>query len=399
MKLHFERLIFNTFLLLFSLRLTVFIDNSIFNQIFGGLCIVLLVLFVQFKPIRMKIQAWTFTFLVLLIFVVSAITIVKFDYDLTLFFYDTLRYLAILALFLIGGLSPRYLSPHTVLAAFLLIISFHCVFAIFDIVSGDILKIGGQLRLAGFFEHSAKFGLFFGFASLVLFLLLKNRIGNSVMVFTIVVIVLGLLAYNNTLRIIFGVMASAAFYYIVIKKKIVYLIIIVTSAFFLVMLNQEVKERFVSIVESEINPSKLVYGEKLDNSLQWRLLQWRMLITDWHEKHKLTGAGIGQETKLEGIKKPDGEPFISHSDFVKILIETGVLGFVTFLFIVLGFYRFNIRVFKEQGIHDGLLLFFFFLICSILGSAMFTESFLAYIFALGYLSELKTTHGTPTEIS
>src|SRR5690606_7458507 len=102
----------------------------------------------------------------------------------------------------------------------------------------------------------------------------------------------------------------------------------------------------------------------------------------------LTGAGIGQETKLDGIKKPDGVPFISHSDFVKITIETGLIGLAIFIPIIIYFYRLNRKILDRHGLESGQIVFYYFLLCSVLGSALHTESFFLYLYGLGYLSVL-----------
>lgn len=388
-----SRLVITLFLIFLMFRLTVFIDNSAFNRLFGILAILYLGASLTLRPVRLSVSAWLTLSALLLVIGLGAITIFINDYDPFLFVYDVSRYLTIIALFRIGADSTAHLSPKKIKTAFLGIVVFHLLFAVFEFASGDVVLIGGQLRLGGFFEETAKFGLFFGLVSLILFLLFMHD-RNRGLFLTLLLLVLWFLAYNNTMRIIAALLSSFAFYYVVLQRRIGYLILILTTALFLGLLNEEVKERFTSVIQSEILPSKITYGEKLDNSFQWRILQWSMLIEDWYQKHPLTGAGIGQETKLDGIKKPTGEPFISHSDFVKILIETGLIGFGVFIMVISYFYKLNRRILNRHNLRDGLLVFYYFLLCALLGSALHTESFFFYLYVLGYMSTLEPSQKT-----
>jgi O-antigen ligase len=60
------------------------------------------------------------------------------------------------------------------------------------------------------------------------------------------------------------------------------------------------------------------------NALDWRYYQWTLLLKDWKDKPVL-GWGLG--TTDSYITPQDNIP---HNDFLRLLVETGVIGFIVF---------------------------------------------------------------------
>jgi O-antigen ligase len=60
------------------------------------------------------------------------------------------------------------------------------------------------------------------------------------------------------------------------------------------------------------------------NALDWRFYQWTLLLKDWRAKPVL-GWGLGT---TDSYITPQGN--IPHNDFLRLLVETGVLGFIVF---------------------------------------------------------------------
>lgn len=60
------------------------------------------------------------------------------------------------------------------------------------------------------------------------------------------------------------------------------------------------------------------------NSFNWRLLQWRDLLIDW-QRHPLMGYGLGTTKELSVFNTT------SHNDYIRFLVEEGVVGFSLFL--------------------------------------------------------------------
>jgi O-antigen ligase len=60
------------------------------------------------------------------------------------------------------------------------------------------------------------------------------------------------------------------------------------------------------------------------NSLDWRFSQWSLLIKDWHG-HPGLGWGLGATDSFI-----DPQSNIPHNDFLRLLVETGVVGVIVF---------------------------------------------------------------------
>lgn len=63
------------------------------------------------------------------------------------------------------------------------------------------------------------------------------------------------------------------------------------------------------------------------NSLSWRLQYWRRSL-DLLEENPVTGVGIG----MVGERMPEGVP--PHNDYVRALVETGVVGLASYLILI-----------------------------------------------------------------
>jgi O-antigen ligase len=67
-----------------------------------------------------------------------------------------------------------------------------------------------------------------------------------------------------------------------------------------------------------------------NSSLAWRLHKWKMLIPEW-ESSPIFGRGLGTTTTGVG---PPGNPYVSkppHNEYIRYLVETGVVGLALLL--------------------------------------------------------------------
>ncbi|MBA3288760.1 MAG: O-antigen ligase family protein [Acidimicrobiia bacterium] len=86
-----------------------------------------------------------------------------------------------------------------------------------------------------------------------------------------------------------------------------------------------VRERIANVTPGPDAPRQ-------ESSLQWRLDHWAEIIP-WNEDNQLTGIGFGMVRQLdENLKAP-------HNDYVKAYVETGWLGLIAFLTLIVGFVR------------------------------------------------------------
>jgi O-antigen ligase len=89
-----------------------------------------------------------------------------------------------------------------------------------------------------------------------------------------------------------------------------------------------------------------------NTSLGWRLHKWKMLIPEW-EKSPIFGQGLGTTTTGEG---PPGNPYVRkppHNEYIRYLVETGVVGLTILLAALTLLIRGLVRRRKIPGTLDG----------------------------------------------
>jgi O-antigen ligase len=81
------------------------------------------------------------------------------------------------------------------------------------------------------------------------------------------------------------------------------------------------------IFNPNIDVSRAILLQKTDNNtFNWRLYHWTALIEQW-KKSKLLGYGLATAIYVA----PPDSPFIPHNDYVRALVEGGLVGLSTFL--------------------------------------------------------------------
>lgn len=90
------------------------------------------------------------------------------------------------------------------------------------------------------------------------------------------------------------------------------------------------RERFATVLDTPLlNPNLTVNRAILlswfdTNSFNWRLAQWTFLIEEWKQA-PLLGYGLGLASHLGPIKA------YAHNDYVRVLVEGGIIGTLLFL--------------------------------------------------------------------
>ena len=117
------------------------------------------------------------------------------------------------------------------------------------------------------------------------------------------------------------------------------LVLLMLSAFFLFTEYGQVRLAEVlgtPLLNPDVSFSRALLLQKIGgqtNSFQWRLTQWYGLLHEW-QKSPWLGYGLDTTVYLSQYKN------IAHNDYIRALVETGVVGLVTFLiFIVAQFIR------------------------------------------------------------
>lgn len=149
-------------------------------------------------------------------------------------------------------------------------------------------------------------------------------------------IVLGLVAFFFvSTKALFGLMMLATFIFVFLAPRLnitsllggILLFALIIGLFGSTEFGQE---RLGSIAETPLlNPNMEVWRAILlsqgdGNSFNWRLAQWNYLLEQWQD-YPLLGFGLGTN---KYISANGLEP---HNDYIRALVEGGIIGFVTFL--------------------------------------------------------------------
>lgn len=106
-----------------------------------------------------------------------------------------------------------------------------------------------------------------------------------------------------------------------------------------------------SRIASESATSIETTGEP-NSSLGWRLHKWKTLIPEW-ERSPIFGQGLGTTTTGEG---PPGNQYVRkppHNEYIRYLVETGVVGLAILLWALTRLIRVLIRRRRDTGTLDG----------------------------------------------
>lgn len=377
--------LFDIYLLFFVLRTTIFVNNSYYNIIFGGFSIIFISFFISsYKKFKIKNKD-ALNIIVISAFVLFHIVLVLiYRHNILYLIKDIFRYIYLVCILGLGIYYGKIsLDNKRIFYTVLIIVLFHCTIGIFNFISGfGVVELHGNQRLYGYFDSAGKFGTLLGFSGILFFI--QYNLNRRIIHLILMLITVALLGLNSSLKSIVVLIGAFAFYFIIYKKRFKYLFFLVGLSLVFVIINPEVYLRIESILKASYDTEK-IYGTVLENSFQWRVLQWYQLITDWWHNYTFFGAGLGQETVLKGYVNSEGVPYIAHSDFVKLLIETGIIGIIFIGYLGFNFYKKLKRFSIINNIEIFLLFFYYFLFGGILGSSLITITISLFLLYLGNL--------------
>lgn len=96
----------------------------------------------------------------------------------------------------------------------------------------------------------------------------------------------------------------------------------------------------------EMNVAEEVSSTDITNSFSWRVLHWVVLCNLWKDE-PLFGYGLFMTEKVTPWKTIDGQGFAAHNDFVRLLLETGIVGTLVYLFFLLGLGKFLLSLYRR----------------------------------------------------
>jgi O-Antigen ligase len=83
-------------------------------------------------------------------------------------------------------------------------------------------------------------------------------------------------------------------------------------------------ERLANESSTNLNPTH-TRGEVNNTSLGWRLYKWELLLPEW-ERSPLLGQGLGATVTTEGTSENVTAGKVPHNEYIRYLVETGVIG-------------------------------------------------------------------------
>lgn len=205
------------------------------------------------------------------------------------------------------------------------------IVGIYQILTKSVLQVQGINRIYGTLAHPNVLALF-----LVLFIGLtvwKIRFGKM-RLFWLMLLVAQIFALINTFSIGGIVMFLVMSTILILKtlkirnRLLIFILIFVVLAVF--SLSEHGKQRLEEIQRTgdvvKIMETGRMFGE---GSMAWRALNWHLFIKEWKDK-PLLGYGLSTTGELVSPMKN-----IPHNDYLRFLVETGLVGLLLFLFVLL----------------------------------------------------------------
>ena len=259
------------------------------------------------------------------------------DFSLVPSLVDYVKILTFQSLFILGGYTACVERYENRFYNYILILVFiHISSGILSPILGVGKEVDGIVRyagLAGKINILANFALFFSVFYFVLFKSKKKFVYCVLFLMAAFCVVL-----TGTMKNLLVLIVIISFLWIKESKyktaSLLMLVVVFFPIMFYFILSSSIVDRVDEFVNYGIN-FDVAAGDKVGNSMNWRILHWKFLLTDWYENYFWFGSGIGHYGQINGIKTDSNITFDPHNDYIKFMIEYGViifLGFLIFLF-------------------------------------------------------------------
>jgi O-antigen ligase len=202
--------------------------------------------------------------------------------------------------------------------------------ALYQLATHTGLRVAGEIRSNGTFAHPNDAVLFFAVATMAsLWRYIDDGRHRLDLIFGIIYAAaslstfsLGGLASLLVMLMVFGVFRRGSFALKVGSWAVAALLILVFLA------TPLGAERLAS--ESSTTSANLTLHGGGKTSLSWRFYKWKTLIPEW-ERGPLFGQGLGTTTTTEDTSGNTTVGNLPHSEYVRYLVETGVVGLLILL--------------------------------------------------------------------
>ena len=243
----------------------------------------------------------------------------------------------------------------------------------------------GILRIYGTFAHPNQFAFF-----LVLFIGLafwKWLVSKKKLLWGVLFFV-QLTLLGATFSFTGFVMVMVLFVGIILRmgKKVKVFALFATILFAIALVNTSQFQQRMDEIQ-RINIKETLREKKIVDSFSWRIVNWHGLLSLW-EKSPIQGYGLDTSVFINPLKK-QGLGYDPHNDFIRYLVETGLVGLIFYLnFISLTAVSLYRNYFFVKDIETKYLLYMLVIIFvawqigSLAGNVIGGTAFLFYFFAI-----------------
>jgi O-antigen ligase len=241
---------------------------------------------------------------------------------------EGLREMSIVALAVIVFNSGGILSIRTITRMIQFVGLASASLALYQLATHTGMLVGSEIRANGTFSHPNSAAVYFAIAttaSVWRFLEYGHRQSDALLgmlysAATIATFSLGGLACLLVMLLAIGLLRPGATRLKLGSCAVALLVLVGFSA------TPLGAERLASETTTNFNQTT-VHGAD-NSSLGWRFYKWRTLIPEW-ERAPLWGQGLGTTALTEGTEANHTAGNLPHSEVVRYLVETGLVGFGT----------------------------------------------------------------------
>jgi len=309
--------------------------------------------------------------------------------DIGISFIFLMKLISIMALFLLAYNLPKSLDDALKIIKVLFLASIiPILYGLFQLITGQGVQtppsgpLEGVSRINSVSSVSNGFAYYMGIIILLFVLrqFYSHRKAESAVNIFIFAGALVCLVYTYTRAIWLSSLLSLGCIAVFEKKLRRWLVILALIC--IPLFSGEISKRFDDLK----NPPE--YG---GNSLEFRFTITKELLFKAVPKHPLLGFGLGVSAEEVSARYTKYRQVLPHNDYIRVLIETGVLGFIVYLvflgkmfFYLLGLIRRKVN-FHANTVFFGILMFY---LISSMGQNIFTSvAGLGYIFVLMGLAQ------------
>lgn len=201
--------------------------------------------------------------------------------------------------------------------------------ALYQLATHTGLDVAGEIRANGTFVHPNSAAIFFAMATTVsLWRYLDNgrHRSDALLVTLFAAAIIATFSIDGLLSMLVMLMAFGALRPGSVRAKLGAFAVaaLVILAFLATPLGAE---RIAK--ESASNVTSAERGEA-NSSFAWRLYKWQTLLPEW-ERSPLLGRGLGTTLTSEATDANRLSGFEPHNEYLRYLVETGIVGLVTLL--------------------------------------------------------------------